>query len=62
MTIYDKMNINFENAIQDTEILITQIIPKENPIQTENLIEQIAELYSLIKDKDLFLHHYWVFF
>eukprot|EP01022_Parablepharisma_sp_SALTPOND_P004580 TRINITY_DN120587_c0_g1_i1.p4 TRINITY_DN120587_c0_g1~~TRINITY_DN120587_c0_g1_i1.p4 ORF type:complete len:369 (-),score=42.98 TRINITY_DN120587_c0_g1_i1:251-1357(-) len=59
MSIYDRVQIPLETIMQDVENLIVNVIPKQSPAEAEQAIERIAELYNLIKEKDLFLHKYW---
>ncbi len=61
MTIYDRMQIPLETIMNDVEHMLVEVLPRQQPsIESEHIISQIAELYNLIKEKDVFLHKYWV--
>jgi hypothetical protein len=45
--------------MSDVMNMITNVIPKQNQVEADKSIEEIVELYILLKEKDRFLYKYW---
>ncbi len=45
--------------MNDVETLVTNEMAGQNPADTDRTTRQIAEIYNLMKEKDVFLYKYW---
>ncbi len=49
-----------QEVMSEFNQLIAVTVPKQTAIEAEHILVQLAELYNMLKEKDLFLHSYWV--
>jgi len=58
-TIYDRYSLSLEAIMNDVNNQIINAIPKQSQAEADKSIDEIVELYILLKEKDTFLYKYW---